>query len=332
MPSPCARRRPHDARVVRVALGDQDLRAARLLADALDEERQLLQKRRRRAIDQRVHRVQPQAVDAEVAQPLRGVVQQERAHAVAAGTVEVDRVAPRRLRGVGEVGPEARQVVPVRSEVVVDDVQDHGEPARVARVDQPHEPLRAAVRAVRRVELHAVVAPSARAGELGDGHQLDVRHAEVQQVVEVLRDAVERSRGAERADVQLVDQSRRQRRRREAVVAPAERRQVDDLGQPVRPVGLRPRPRIGQRVRAVQREAVARAGARRRHVRMPPAVGRRGHGVPRAVDDDVDAARDGRPQVEPDAVGGGHAGHDASRSSSATGKRASRRATRGAPS
>src|SRR3712207_8399161 len=49
-----------------------------------------------------------------------------------------------------------RSVVAGRPEVVVDDVEDHAEPARVARVHEPLERLGAAVRVVHGVEPHAV--------------------------------------------------------------------------------------------------------------------------------------------------------------------------------
>ena len=81
----------------------------------------------------------------------------------------------------------------------------------MAGVDQALEAVRAAVGVVGRVQVDAVVAPAALAGELGDGHQLDGVDAEVDEVVEVVDGAVEGPLGGERADVELVEDRRRQR-------------------------------------------------------------------------------------------------------------------------
>ena len=93
-------------------------------------------------IDQRVHGIESEAVEVVVAQPHQRVVAEEPAHLVAAGAVEVDRVAPRRVVAVGEVRPKLAKVIPLWSEVVVDDVEDHGEPAGVTRVDKPLQIVR----------------------------------------------------------------------------------------------------------------------------------------------------------------------------------------------
>ena len=48
--------------------------------------------------------------------------------------------APRRAVAVGEVGAEGLEGLGARAEVVVDDVEDHPEPARVGGVDQRRSP------------------------------------------------------------------------------------------------------------------------------------------------------------------------------------------------
>src|SRR4029450_4084533 len=86
---------------------------------------------------------QAQPVHAVAGQPLLGVVEDEPADEVRPGPVQVDRVAPGGGGAVGEVGAELAEVVPVRPEVVVDDVQDHGQPGVVAGVDEAAQPGRA---------------------------------------------------------------------------------------------------------------------------------------------------------------------------------------------
>src|SRR5439155_19429236 len=92
-----------------------------------------------------------------------------------AGTVravEVEGASPWGLVAIREVRPELGKVVPFGPEMVVDDVEEDGEALRVAGVHEAAQPLRTAVGRLRRVEVNAVVAPVARAGELGDRHEL----------------------------------------------------------------------------------------------------------------------------------------------------------------
>src|SRR5437763_913171 len=82
---------------------------------------------RARVVD-RVHRVEAQAVDVIVADPAARAVDDPVAHLVAVGSVEVDGRSPRRPVAVGEVRAEVGQVVPLRTDVVVDDVEHDAEP------------------------------------------------------------------------------------------------------------------------------------------------------------------------------------------------------------
>ena len=113
--------------------------------------------------------------------------------------------SPQVLRPVLEVGPEQRQVVPRRAEVVVDDVLHDPEPGGVAGVDEALVRRRPAVRLGDREPVDAVVAPVAGAVERVDRHQLDQVDADRAQVVELLDRGVEGALGREGADVELVD-------------------------------------------------------------------------------------------------------------------------------
>ena len=89
--------------------------------------------------------------------------------------------------------------------MVVDDVEENHQPGVVRGVDQAFQPLGPAIGDVRRIEQHAVIAPAARAGELRHGAELDGRHADVGEVLEMIADAVEGAAPREGADVQLVE-------------------------------------------------------------------------------------------------------------------------------
>ena len=117
---------------------------------------------------ERVHRVQPQPVEVVVAQPHQRVADEEVPHLVGAGLVQVDRRAPGGHVRVGEVRAELGQVV-ADADVVVDDVEQDGQPAGVAGVHEPLQPVRAAVGLVHRPQVDPVVAPAVRPGNAATG-------------------------------------------------------------------------------------------------------------------------------------------------------------------
>src|SRR5829696_8366153 len=206
--------------------------------------------------------VEPQPVEVEVAQPLLGALERPLAHRVAVRVVVVDRLAPHRLVLVGEVraeGLDGRRAR--RADVVVDDVEDHGEALAVRRVDELGEPGRATVGRLRGGDVDAVVAPAVAPGELADGHQLDRRHAEVAQAGEVRDGVAERPARAERADVQLVDHGVGHARRHEGGVGPLHDAGVEQARRPAQPLGLEARARVREGV-AVEHEPVVRARLR----------------------------------------------------------------------
>ena len=125
--------------------------------------------------------------------------------------------------GVAEVGAELGEVVPARSEVVVDDVLHDREPRRVRGVDEALIGRRPAVRLMHGVPEDAVVAPVPLAVEAVDRKQLDVRHAELDQVVEPADRGIQRPLRGEGADVELVDQPAGELAAGPRVVGPGER-------------------------------------------------------------------------------------------------------------
>ena len=147
--------------------------------EPVDTVSQLFQDVRIGAVDDGVHCVDAQTVDAVLARPQLRVL--DRPFADAALRV-VERRPPDRLDALGEVRAERGDRLGAGAEVVVDDVQDHAEAFAVRGVDEPREPVRTAVRRMRRERVDAVVAPVAVAREGRDGHQLDRGDAELAQL------------------------------------------------------------------------------------------------------------------------------------------------------
>ena len=291
--------RRDEAGVVPVVLRDQQ--AGR--GEAVDVGRELLKKVRVRVVDERVRGVEAEPVEAVLLQPMPRVVQEQVADAARAVVVEVHGLPPRRLVLRGEHGTECGDVGAVRAEVVVDDVEEHGEALGVGRVHEPAQVAGAAVGVGRRVEGGAVVAPPALAGEVGERQELDGRYAEVCQVPQPLADAVERALLRERPDVELVHDEVFQHGRRPPVAGPRERGRVHHLARAVDALRLVPRGGVRDMLASVERDPVAVARRHPAHERLVVAVAR---GVERggpSVEDDLDAVGGGRPDAEADAAG-----------------------------
>ena len=133
--------------------------------------------------------------------------------------------------------------------MVVDDVEHDGEARGVRGVDQALEALRAAVARLRGRQVDAVVAPAARARELGDRHDLDRGDPQLGEAGQVLDRGVERPLARERADVQLVEDEialRHARASRRRVQAKAETSTTRD--GPRKPLGCQREQGSGQRL------------------------------------------------------------------------------------
>ena len=107
------------------------------------------------------------------------------------------------LRSAKELRRVAREIISLRAEVIVDDVEKHHQPARVCGIDQRLEIVGPAVDAVRRKQQNAVVTPVPASGKIRDRHQLDRGDPGRREVVELVDDAAEGAGLGERSDMQL---------------------------------------------------------------------------------------------------------------------------------
>ena len=194
-----------DPGVVEVALGDQGQRPPQLPGQGLGASGKLPEKGDGAAVVEGVDRVQAQGIDAVAPEPVLGVGQEVGPHRVAVGPVEVDRLSPGSTVAVGEIGAEVPQVVPLRAQVVVHHVQDHGQALAVAGRHQLLECFGPSVGALHGVRVHAVITPVALSRELGDGHQLEGGHAEGGELGKARDHGREGALGREGAHVQLVE-------------------------------------------------------------------------------------------------------------------------------
>ena len=93
-----------------------------------------------RSIENLLRRVEPQPVEMILVDPIARIGDEEFAHRPGIGTVEIDRLAPFVVVAIGEISRGERfEIVPVRAEMVVDDVEDDGDPESMGAVDEAAE-------------------------------------------------------------------------------------------------------------------------------------------------------------------------------------------------
>src|SRR5436190_14744617 len=102
-----------------------------------------------------MHRVEPQPVEAIVAQPVKGILDDKGADL---RDPKIDGAAPRRRGGGKELRRITAEVIPLRAKMIVDDVEKDHQVALMRGVDQSLEILRPPIRAIGGKEKNAVVA------------------------------------------------------------------------------------------------------------------------------------------------------------------------------
>jgi hypothetical protein len=97
-------------------------------------------------VDDGVHGVETEAVEVELFEPIKSVVYEKVTHRTTMPGGEIRRGAPRSTVSLGkELRCDRRQVVTFGTEVVVDDIEEDGEPAGMAGLDEPLQLLRRAI-------------------------------------------------------------------------------------------------------------------------------------------------------------------------------------------
>ena len=125
-----------------------------------------------------------------------------------------------------------------------------------------------------------------------------MRHAEIAQIIEPFDRACESAAGSERAYVQFVDDGAGKRARLPACVGPLEGAVIDQPRGTVNAIGLILRARIGNRIGAIDNEAVVGTGAGAFHPAFPPTAARRLHGMVFAADANGERPSARRPDLK----------------------------------
>src|SRR5690348_13701455 len=193
--------------------------------------------------------------------------------------VEVDGCPPGCVVSGCEIRSEAREVIALGTEMVVDNVEQDGEPFGVASVHEPFEIVRRTIGAVWCKKIDAIVTPAALTGKLIYRHELDVRDAEIAEIVKAFDDACEGSGGSECTYVQFVNDGARKRARLPGCVGPLERVTIDQARWTMHAAGLIGRARIGERITLIEDEGVIGARTGVFHSSLPPTTVGELHGM-----------------------------------------------------
>src|SRR5208282_4849904 len=114
-------------RIVEVALRNQHEAAIQFGAEPTHRIRQLFEYVLGFETGYGVYGIETQTVEAVITQPHQGIVDDETPYLIASRTVIVDRLAPRGLHAVREIGAVTTEIIAVRTQVVVHDIEQCAE-------------------------------------------------------------------------------------------------------------------------------------------------------------------------------------------------------------
>jgi hypothetical protein len=115
----------------------------------VNRQRDLFDDSRRGTVADRMHCIQAQSVEVVLLEPVQRVVDIEVAATRGVGSVKADSPHPGRLAPrIEELRAVRVEVVSFRAEVVVHDVEQHGEAERMRFVDQRLQVFRATIRGI----------------------------------------------------------------------------------------------------------------------------------------------------------------------------------------
>ena len=129
-------RSAHHSSVVSIAFREQIDVPVEFLGLAVNGCPELFQECWCGEIHNRVNRVEAEGIYMEIGDPLQRILDEVSADLIAPGLVEIDRLSPRRLVEIREIRTEIRQVISLRTNVVVNHVEHYRDSVLMACVDE----------------------------------------------------------------------------------------------------------------------------------------------------------------------------------------------------
>ena len=245
-----------------VVFDDQMDRTSGGDGEVSDDATEIIQDRGLARLRNGMNGVKSQAVEAIAREPMQRILDRKRPYLRSA---IIDGVSPRRMYWSEESRRITMEIVTFRAEVVVNNVEQNHEPARMRFIDQRSQIIRTAVDTVGRVEQDSVIAPVSPARKIGDRHQFDRGHTGVDHIPEPLDRGAKRSAGRESSDVKLQNDGLLPRSATPLPRAPFEPRVIDYLAWSRHVPRLEMRCRVGNLDLAVDTEFVKRACVQTRY-------------------------------------------------------------------
>src|SRR6185312_5757302 len=147
-----------------------------------------------------------QTIEVVLANPVLDIPGEKVAHWPAVLAVEVDGVSPlRRLLAMEVVVGELRQIIPIRTDVVVHNIENHSQADAVSVINKAAEVVGRAITRVRSVQINAVITPPKLSRETRHRHYFNHSDAEIFQQRQFLFRGFVNAGGSKCAYVQLVD-------------------------------------------------------------------------------------------------------------------------------
>src|ERR1035437_1312719 len=195
-----------------------------------------------------MHRIEPHTVYMEIAHPHQSVVAEEAPHLVRPLTFKIHSSAPRRVMSVDEIRAKFACVISHGAKVVVHHVDQHRQSLLMGSIYESLEAVGATVPLLHRKECDAVVSPAVMAGERCHRHQLNMRYAKINQMIELANGGIECALRRKGPNMQFVDDAACQRWCTELRVSPRKCLLIIDARRTVYAIRLpkRPRVRIGR--------------------------------------------------------------------------------------
>jgi len=155
-----------------------------------------------------------------IAQPHQRVVAKKTAHVFAVRAVIIQSFAPGRRVTLREIRRKFCEIISRRTQMIIDDVQNDAQSARVAGIHQFFQIVRRTIGMMRREQIHAVIAPAVIAGEFHHRHQFHVRHAKRDEMIQFFNRGKKSSRRRERAEMDFINHGGGQWRRLPFLIRP----------------------------------------------------------------------------------------------------------------
>src|SRR6185437_14070756 len=157
-------------------------------------------------INHGVRSVESQAIDVKLARPIHRILHNELAYLAVVRPIKVQTWPPCGFVCFAENLREvSRNVIAFGTKVVIDDVENHHDAARMRSIDECFQVLRPPISCIRRIELHTVIPPAALSSERANTHQFYCGDTELLQMIQSIN---RRAKGPIRckcADVELVN-------------------------------------------------------------------------------------------------------------------------------